>query len=382
MGTALFLLGAFSLQSLVEAGGGKTFTSPSIVVDLDLPASQRWDAAMQYYGAAGPQAIKAYFSSFTKDVPAAVLSLIKWAAARLDYIGNISADIKAEMKALAAGMHMDLGTIVALSYLYELRALGPKANTTGPLPPAARAGQGLCTSIVSQSASNGAVLHVRNMDWNLPNNVRNLTFKGLFQRGGKTVFEGACFLGFVGMASGFATPPAANGASRYGVTINERDEGGNLMLDALMAVFAGSYDPTHLLRHVFEKANNYQTALRMLKTTKLSAPAYYIISGEGASDGHVLTRNRESVKSDRAIDSKHWFVAQTNYDWDTQPPSYDNRRKYVLQGMAAIGSPAKATKASLLKVISTKPVENEHTSYQTVMNPSLGTFDVYTHLKP
>merc|ERR1711991_1234017 len=124
MGTALFLLGAFSLQSLVEAGGGKTFTSPSIVVDLDLPASQRWDAAMQYYGAAGPQAIKAYFSS------------------------------------------------------------------------------------------------------------------------------------------------------------------------------------------------------------------------------------------------------------------YDNRRKYVLQGMAAIGSPAKATKASLLKVISTKPVENEHTSYQTVMNPSLGTFDVYTHLKP
>merc|ERR1711991_802097 len=338
MGTALFLLGAFSLQSLVEAGGGKTFTSPSIVVDLDLPASQRWDAAMQYYGAAGPQAIKAYFSSFTKDVPAAVLSLIKWAAARLDYIGNISADIKAEMKALAAGMHMDLGTIVALNYLYELRALGPKANTTGPLPPAARAGQGLCTSIVSQSASNGAVLHVRNMDWNLPNNVRNLTFKGLFQRGGKTVFEGACFLGFVGMASGFATPPAANGASRYGVTINERDEGGNLMLDALMAVFAGSYDPTHLLRHVFEKANNYQTALRMLKTT--------------------------------------------NYDWDTQPPSYDNRRKYVLQGMAAIGSPAKATKASLLKVISTKPVENEHTSYQTVMNPSLGTFDVYTHLKP
>ena len=53
---------------------------------------------------------------------------------------------------------------------------GGRPNTTGnsAVPPPPSRGGIACTSIVAQDA-NGNVYHGRNLDWNLPDNIRNLT---------------------------------------------------------------------------------------------------------------------------------------------------------------------------------------------------------------
>lgn len=365
------------------ASAEKTLPVKAIPVDMALPASQRWDEAVKAFG--GPVAgkvIDEYFTSLAKFVPAPVLSVIESVAADLDNSARfIPKDLRDEMRALAKGLGLDLGMVVALNYLYALRSLGPKANTTGPLPPAdlfQRSGPSQCTSIVATATDNAASgqIHVRNMDWNLPSSVRMMSFKCEFKHGATPLFQGACFVGFVGATSGFVQQKDGG----YGITINERDVGGDLAVDVATALFEDSWGPTHALRQILSTARTFDDALAAARTIKLAAPVYYIISGPGKDQGHVITRNRLSVHSDRAISGEsNYFVGQTNYDWDTQPPSYDDRRKYMLEYMKAL-TPKGVTEKSMMGVINHWPVLNYHTAYTTLMIPKTGTFEMFIRL--
>lgn len=63
---------------------------------------------------------------------------------------------------------VDLGVVVALNFAYELRKwAGGHINVTSGEP-------NVCTSILAEDAQ-GAMFHGRNMDWNLPENLRNLS---------------------------------------------------------------------------------------------------------------------------------------------------------------------------------------------------------------
>jgi hypothetical protein len=174
----------------------------------------------------------------------------------------------------------------------------------------------MCTSIVASAtdASDG-IVHVRNMDWNLPASLRMMSFKCDFVRGSTKVFSGACFVGFVGVTSGFVQKDDGG----YGITINERDIGGDLLEDIATALLKDGWSPTHGLRNILTEETTYEAALEATRTMKLSCPVYYIISGPGKDQGHVVTRNRLDVHSDRAIgqSASPFFVGQTNYDWDT-----------------------------------------------------------------
>ena len=133
---------------------------------------------------------------------------------------------------------------------------GGRPNTTGnstvPPPPAAAgvehvtpgSGGMACTSIIAQDP-NGHVFHGRNMDWNLPNNLRNLTVQADFVKNGTIVFTAAVTTGYVGIVTG---------VSKFGfsLSINERERGGEPLVDSLNGLLRHAKCPTHLERQVSE----------------------------------------------------------------------------------------------------------------------------------
>ena len=106
------------------------------------------------------------------------------------YLGELGR----EMKGVAEYWNVDLGIVVGLNLIYELRRVrveillanntvisvsvhsqlgGGRPNTTNgtTAEPSLLFG---CTSIVTQDEQ-GNVFHGRNLDWNLPNELRNLS---------------------------------------------------------------------------------------------------------------------------------------------------------------------------------------------------------------
>ena len=132
---------------------------------------------------------------------------------------------------------------------------GGRANTTGnstiPPPPASVGheipGSGMaCTSIVAQDPS-GTVFHGRNMDWNLPDNLRNITVQADFLKNGTVIFTAAVTTGFVGIVTGM-------NKRGFSLTINERELGGEPVVDSFNALLRHAWSPTHLLRKVHVEA--------------------------------------------------------------------------------------------------------------------------------
>ena len=83
----------------------------------------------------------------------------------------------------------------------------------------------------------------RNLDWNIPDALRNLTVSCTFTKGGDYLYSGACIVGYVGILTGFKS-------GKFGVSVNARDHGGILLEDVLVALLAGATQPTTLLRRV------------------------------------------------------------------------------------------------------------------------------------
>ena len=66
---------------------------------------------------------------------------------------------------------------------------------------------------------------------------------------------------------------------QFSVSVNERDLGGEPIVDALNAIADGAASVTHLLRSTLERAFSFQEASHLLATTAISAPVYYIVAG-------------------------------------------------------------------------------------------------------
>jgi beta subunit of N-acylethanolamine-hydrolyzing acid amidase len=114
----LLVAAAVLASAAALASAEKTLPVKTITVDLNTPPAQRWDVALKEFG--GPvagKAISSYFTSLTKFVPHVVLDLIEMVAKDLDNYGkNIPKDLRDEMRALATGLDLDLGMVVALNY--------------------------------------------------------------------------------------------------------------------------------------------------------------------------------------------------------------------------------------------------------------------------
>jgi len=333
-------------------------------LDLDLPPERRW---MQIYSdplfTNASRDVKDYFAS---NIPAWTLPLLERIAA--DLRGHFH-EYGDEMQGIAKVLHMPIGMVVLVNLVYTLEGIAgsgcKQRNSTGPCPDHAK-GPGLCTSIVAK-ASDGSMWHGRNMDWNMPANLRKYVFDVDFIRQGRRVFRTTTVAGLVGALHGFRP-------DGFSVSINARNHGGNVLPNLLkFLIETKARTSTHLIRAALEAASNFDNALHMLSDTSLVEPVYYIIGGPAAGQGAVVARDRKGphdvwLMNKTSVPSP-WFLLQTNYDRWLSPPSWDDRRTPGIQHMLSLGQ-SSVDESGLLSVLRQWPTFNDHSDITAVMRVS------------
>ncbi|XP_037687134.1 acid ceramidase isoform X2 [Choloepus didactylus] len=345
---------------------GPTYRGPVpwYTINLDLPPYKRWHELMTDK----TPAIKLILNSMKDFVNAFVPSgkIMELVDRKLPgLLSHLPDPCGEEIEGIAAVTGIPLGEVIAFNIFYEFFTL--------------------CTSIVTEDKE-GDLLHGRNMDfgiflgWNINNNtwviteqLKPLTVNLEFRRNNKTVFKATSFAGYVGMLTGFQP-------GRFSLTLNERfaPSGGYL---GILEWILGKRDAMwigFIMRSVLENATSYEEAKNILTTTKIVAPAYFILGGHQSGEGCVITRDRKGSLDVNELNPKQgkWYVVQTNYDRWKNPFFLDDRRTPTKMCLNRT-TQEHISIATIYDVLSTKPVLNKLTVYTTLMDVTKGHYETY-----
>lgn len=328
-------------------------------VNLDLPPEQRWTEIVKDH----EESIIRLIQSMKQALPSELASLIATLGEDIDKY--MPSPYGQEIVGIANALtNTTVSDAVLGNILYELTAYGNRNFAS-----VESRGVKMCTSIVAQTL-NGTIYHGRNLDYNFPDLLRDMTVIVDFQQGGQTVYTGTTFAGLVGLAT--AQKPHA-----YTISVNERDAG-TWWMNAFEALVAGTHGITFLLVRdtVTDKEMDFDSAVNSLANSQLIAPSYIIVGGTKPGEGVVITRDRTAAKDLWRMDpdNGHWYLVETNYDHWLPPPAGDDRRDPAIKAMdGTTRTGLNAT--SLYKVLSTPPVLNSGTTYTAVMSAAIP--DVY-----
>ena len=363
-------------------------------VNLDLPESERWAEIGALYADKSWMLVQ-YLRS---NLPNGWLKPLEAVAAQLQPFFK---DYGEEMQGYAKALGVTEGDIVMVNLVYQLEHLGLScgtANNTGPVDPricppggrhpsgygnlqipdeddmSERNGPDMCTSFVA-STPEGDIYHGRNLDWNLPDSLKQFIINVDYTRGGETVFTGTTIVGFVGILHAVK----ANG---FAWSMDARRKGGSIPFNALEGfLLDGVRTPEQHARAVFEDASvtTYSQAVKALSEHKLVNPAYYIVSGTKVPEGTVLARGREGLEKHWDMDGEiqgqeKWYVGVTNYDLDHNPPPSDDRSTPLAQNMNALAG-KEFGETEVWDVLKTWPTFNQHTDVSMVAKPKDGFFN-------
>ena len=328
---------------------GSDVPAPRYVVNLDMAPQDRWTIVVADY----KTDLQFLLKQMKKMVPPAVLKLVSEIADNVEkYIPHPYAQ---EIIGASLAGEVTLADMVLANLIYELTAYSPSGLR----------GRKACTSIVAE-ALDGTMYHGRNLDYSFAALLRNMAATVDFQSGGKTLYTGTTFVGYVGLLTG-QRPHA------YTITLNQRNEG-YWWMNALVAIFvSGKGVAAFLIRDTLANTSlSFDEAVHKLANDPLDAPCYLIVGGVTSTEGVVITRNRIAARDIWRVDSskERWFLVETNYDhWEPPPPS-DDRRDPAINAMNEIGQGNIST-SSLYHVLSIPPVLNDDTTYTVTMSASI-----------
>jgi len=356
-----------------ETDSRKAVDVKRVVVDLDLPPSQRWgflktDPTFAHY----QEDIISYISPYLSPKILPLISEIALSLRKTFYH-----DYADEMQAIARNLGLTDGEVVLLNLLYQIEGSFSRCemrNSTGPCP---RKGPGLCSGLIANGpGQDEMVWQGRNMDWNFPPKLLAYVMQVDYKRNGTTLFTGVQLAGMVGTLHGIR-------AGGFSVQLNARYDGGELLPNLFEDVLRGGKTPTHLMRRVFETSTTFDEAERLLSSERLTNPAYFILAGSTHGTGAIVTRGREKAEDvwhlyeDSKKDAKGinvqpgWFRLQTNYDhWEVAPSSDDRRTPGVAHAKEFLKDGV--DEKSVLKVMTAWPTKNFHTDITSVMCPRTG----------
>lgn len=422
----LILLVAVVLQAAVQvAAGGQRWMDSAVnrkraeektprppkefIVNLDLPQAERWKEIGELY------ADKSFWlvEYLRRNLPKGWLKPVEAIAGK---ILPFFRDYGEEMEGYAAALNITTGDVVAINLIYQLERLGLSCdswNNTGPsrtcdlpgnqddddategfygpfmpYPDSEEAeyeremadidAPGPCTSFVVQDPDH-KIWAGRNLDWNLPDVLKDFVINVDFHKDGKTLFKATTAVGFVGILH--AVKPG-----KFAWSMDARRKGGNIGLNLLeMALESGVRTPEQHARYVFETENSYSTAMSALGNTPIVNPVYYILSGVEKNEGSVLARDRDGVVHtylmEQEISSpggnvqKDFWVGITNYDLEHRPLPADDRATPMTNNLNALEGKAFNDK-QIWEILETWPTFNAHTDITAVVDVASGAFDV------
>jgi N-acylethanolamine-hydrolysing acid amidase len=379
-------------KELEDVNDGRWPKTPARhTVNLDLPASERWLEIGQFYADQSDLIIE-YFESMLPH--AAVVAIDKIAAQLIGYKGF--GDFGDEMRGYADGLGLDLGYVVAANLVYQLESIGVNCsnwNNTGPTDQCDgddteiawlesdhyskslldQVQTGYCTSVVSEE-SGGGILHGRNLDWNLEENLREMIITVDFERGGELLYTGSTIVSFVGLLN--AMKPGGDG---FSFSMDARCQGGKILANLIEALAEGAMTPCQHSRTVMEAATDFADAVALFESGDLIDDGYFIVGGASDGEGAVVSRARNRNVDTWMIDptdEEHgWYRLETNYDHWQPVPSADDRRTPGYENMEAVGKDNIDTDNLLSDVMTVWPTYNPHTDLTCIMSAKYAAYD-------
>ena len=340
---------------------------PRYVVDLDAPASERWNHVVADYKDKLSSVVTMTEDILGTGVGATIATSVFATAANVGWV-----HYSEELIGIAKATGIPLGKVVLLQIAYEAFAA--------------------CTSIVV-NGPDGYPLHIRTMDWEMEE-LQPLTIEVDFMKSGVLVHRATTWAGYVGVLTGLR----ANG---FSVSVNYRrslagaEEGVKGILHNLTRGFAGHWPVSFLLREVMESETTYEGAVAALQQSELMAPVYLTIAGVKKNEGCVLTRDREAAGgmiseqlcdgNDLGIDDGNLSVVQTNMDIhlcdgnDSENDWQDICDSRVRRRFAKAALVGEITMEDLWKLVSVAPCKAHDTVYTTSMVPK--TSELVTRVK-
>ena len=312
-------------------------TPPTFTIDLDKPPESRWNEVTKVYGAQ----IYSFRSQMIKlfKIPKEILALMESQAPAL--LAYLPREYAGEIVGIAHDIGISVTDMIFVNILYDITAA--------------------CTSIVAQTSDN-KIIHGRNLDYDLADDLRNITIVVNAVRNNETVYTGVTYAGMVGLATG-------QKPNSFTISLNQRNKG--FRIENLYEILLNreAHFVTFEIRRMLETGTDFSSVVWELQTAVLMAPCYIILGGVARGEGVVITRGREAELDIRFIDTSKgtWYVLETNYDWWQPPPSEDDRRDPAVTHMNAVGR-SNVSLDALYDVLSTPPVCNRGTTYTALMS--------------
>jgi len=207
-----------------------------------------------------------------------------------------------------------------------------------------------CTAFVRASADGTPVMH-RVLDWSLTMGKFMYVAEYETPHG---PYHDINWPGNSGMINGLAP-------GRFVIAINQAPIPMHLGIGPIGGIFdwaiqrrktfrSHDWPPTHLLRHVFETAPDYQTAREMLQRTPLAIPVIFTICGTRTGEACVIERTETDayIVADNVCTANHW----QNPNWRGHARPIKSRARLV----AAKSAPSSIPNFTWLK----KPILNSH----------------------
>ena len=326
----------------------KDIPIPKYIVNLDLPAEERWSEIAKDY----KDGLYVAAKFLQSELPAPTYEMLSIMGADLEQY--FPQPYSSEMKSFLKYTNVTVGGYVLCNMFYELTAYGELGRSSG---------HHACTSIVAKMAS-GKIIHGRNLDYHITP-LRGLAINVDFQRSGKTVYTGTTLAGSVGLMTG----QKPNG---FTISLDERDVS-DWSLNAKEAMKTGTHGIIPLMiRDVLDDPDaDFEKAVNTLRSAQIIAPCYIIVGGLSGDEGAVITQNRTMGIDVWRLNAEQgrWFLVETNYDHWKPPPAGDDRRDPAINEMKKIGQVG-FNDQTLFDVLSTPPVLNDKTIYTTIMSAS------------
>ena len=327
----MVLASSLSVTNCISPQNVKTFN-----INLDVAAEYRWNEVVDEFEEYFPNLIPA----LKQYVPSEVLPLL--AVIGDDIETYLPEPYAAEILGIGQRSKVPVGDLAILNILYDMLAG--------------------CTSIVAEDEM-GHIYHGRNLDYGLTGLLQNITLIANFQRGGKTIYTGTTYAGYVGLLTG-------QKPYKFSISLNERDTGERWMNAATALLAKNASLVSFRIRDTLENEQSFQDAYNVLMDVTFIAPSYIIIAGVKSGQGAVITRDRLVARDSWKLDPPNqWFLVETNYDHWLPPPSSDDRRDPAIRHMNQIGH-SNITLKALFSVLTTPPVLNNGTTYTTLMSPA------------
>ena len=336
-------------ESLRESfvGEERGFQPPVVKVDLDLPASERWKevgkVVRKQIGSRGR-----VFSNATSQVGIGYYCSSGERCCELQRFRRF----RGRNERLLEALGLDLGYVVAANLVYQLEHIGVNCsnwNATGPTNACKKKSKDIvwlesewnakrslvdryirmCTSVVANNEQ-GEIIHGRNLDWNLPEEVKQLLITVEFHRNSALLYKGTDDRVVRGLLNAMRPYDSNTKTGGFTFSMDARCQGGLLFYNLLEALIEGSMTPCQHSRLVMENSNSFEEAVKGFETGNLINDGYFIVGGMKSSEGAVVSRDRnrnaDTWRIDQNTEHGSWYVLETNYDHWEVAPSADDRR--------------------------------------------------------